>query len=202
MACAPSDLRARIGSLVVYHPTTVAESLRAQEQILELYRVDLANVRYPGRVQERRAGYGAKAPETELNTRFPIAGRVILDTRGVHGAVQFADSAAVAYGLEPDYAHIQRVYRTVMDYPDDSLRVALGTCDDVDLPTGRLDYVRAKPGDFGKDGTSSRAMREFERAVHVGGTIIVEGPAQEVDRFLESRRDFRRHSETCVSLTL
>jgi hypothetical protein len=198
MACAPAELRARIGSLVVYHPVTPAESLRAQEQILDLYRYDLANTRYPGRVQERRSGYGSKGPETELRKHFEIGGRVLLDTRGVPSAAGFASEASVAYGLEPDYAHLQRVFRTVMDFPDDGLRAVVGSCDDLDLPTGRLDFLRAKPSDFGRD-TGQRITREFERVVHAGGTIVVEGTAQEIDRFLEGQREYTRHSDVCVS---
>jgi hypothetical protein len=201
MAGAPAELRARIGSLVVYHPVTPAESLRAQEQILDMYRYDLANTRYPGRVQERKAGYASKGPETELPKHFDIGGRVLLDTRGVQSAVSFASVASAAYGLEPDYAHLQRMFRTVMDYPDDGLRMVVGGCDSLDLPTGRLDFVRAKPGDFGRD-VGQRTMREFERVVHAGGSIVVEATAPEIERFLESQREFTRHSDVCVSRRL
>jgi hypothetical protein len=200
MLAAPANTRARIGAMVVYQATKPEEGRSARELIATLYKYDIMRVKDPLRASEEKGRYGSARTPSEIVNHVDLRERVMLDTQGVASATQFVDQAAIVYSRVPDLEELQRVYRTVMDMPNDVLRVVVGGCDAIELPTGRLDYIRAKPSEISRVKDGRRCLDEFMRVLRPGGLLFIEGAEKDVARLEGRYPDLRVHSPLCVSL--
>ncbi len=199
MSAASPDLRSKIASIVIYHPTALNESLEAQAQIANLYRFDLIPVRYPYAIHELKTQYDVPSIASEISKHVNFRDAVLLESSGVAAATQFRE-ASLIFAIEQDYEQIQRAYRMVMDDPDDVLRVIVFDSDPLDIATGRLDFVHARPEDFRGDGAKFH-MSEFIRVLHSGGKLCVEGARAEIEKVLQRHSEFVGLSPTFACVT-
>ncbi len=199
---APEELKARLGSLVVYEKPTLEEAAAAQRLVTELYGPDLLRqTRYAVAAREEHKSYG-QPPTSELPEVLDVQGIALLDTRGVEAAEQFAGLAASAFGLLPDLAALRRVYRRMMDHESDALRAALGTPSQVALPTGRLHVVRSRASDLLDEGAGSEALLELSRVLSTDGCLVVEDEPEEIARVVNRYPRFERRSQRVAVLVL
>lgn len=201
-ANAPEDLRARIGSLIVYEKPSLEEASAAQKLVTALYGPDLLrHTRFAFGVREEHEAYG-RLPRSELPEVLELQGLALLDTRGLEAAEQFANTAEPAYGLVPDLQALRRSYRRMMEHESDALRAVLGTPTQVALPTGRLHVVRARASDLLDSEYGSEALLELSRLLSTEGCLAVEDDPEQVERVVEGDRRFERRSERIAVLTL
>lgn len=197
MLNAPPKARDRIGSLIIFQKTPPSASREAQQRILDVYRYDLLAVRYPEAVAEETRPYNARVTQSELPKHFRVDGRVLLDTDGIRGAAQFSSSAGLAYGLESNAECLRKVYRTIMSDKDDALRAVVGESRAIELPTGRIDVLRARVADFTGD-CAKASVAEFSRLVHPAGLVFVEGSLGEMERLARRLPQFQPMSDTAL----
>jgi len=199
MLNAPEKLRSKVGALIVYHSASIPASRAAQDQIIDMYRIDLVATRYAMQVNDDRSGY--RGLPSHLAKHFRLEGKILLDTGGVSCALQFQPTAGMVYGLEPDFEHLREVYRTVMGDPDDVLRVVVGTPDHIDLPTARIDILRAHAKDL-CSGDAAKCLKEFLRLVHPGGVIYADTSKAEQERIRKRLPDCECLGEDGIALTV